>query len=282
MRETKTLKIAILNMYLETTENQGLRCIDEILTTLPFPAEFDYFNVRYDYQLPGLDYDVYISTGGPGNPLENNLNWTPDYFKLVDKIIDWNNTNKETPKYWFAICHSFQMLCSYLEVGTINKREYFSFGIVPLKKTKAGQTDELFDSFEDSFYAADHRYFQVVSPDLAKLDQLGASIIALDEYNPAKPAERSVMAVRFSNEMVGVQFHPEADVKGMYTILENEKTQADINRIYGNNKLNEINGLLRNPDTIDKMNKTLLPQFLESCQKRLIYSHSFEAVNESV
>ena len=268
MRESKKLRIAILNMYLEDSEQQGLRCIQEILDKLSFPVEYKFYNVRAHYELPGLEYDVYLSTGGPGNPLEFNVNWSENYFSLVDQIIDWNMINKNKPKFWFAICHSFQMLCSYLQVGTITKREFVSFGIVPLKKTNAGLHDELLSGFNNIFYAADHRYFQVITPDLARIDAMGATILALDEFNASQPLERSLMAVRFSPEMVGVQFHPEADVKGMKIILENERMQADIKKLYGSDKLNEIMQLLDDPDTIDKMYETLLPEFLKSCQNR--------------
>ncbi len=82
--ERPMLRVAILDLY-EGAENQGMRCIRELLNQF---AEFnhielhkDEFEVRLQKQVPGLDYDVYISTGGPGSPLESEgSEWEAAYF----------------------------------------------------------------------------------------------------------------------------------------------------------------------------------------------------------
>lgn len=282
MMKTKMLKVAILNMYKENADNQGLRCIQEILDRSELNISYSYFDVRSLFEIPNLDFDVYISTGGPGNPLEYNENWSDKYAKLIDDLFEWNKENKQYPKFLFAICHSFQMLCAQTGIAKITKREHFSFGIVPLNKTISGSMDEILQEFEDKFYVADHRYFQVVNPDSSKLKHLDASILAYDELNQDLSIEKSLMAVRFSPEIIGVQFHPEADVKGMRAIISRESVQAEIAKVFGSTRLAEIKTLLDNPDTIEKMHQTMLPKFLMSCQNRLTYSSNLEAVNESV
>ncbi len=282
MKKTRTIKLAVLNMYKENTDNQGLRCIKEILDSSEFNIDYTFYDVRTLFEIPNLDFDVYISTGGPGNPLEYNENWTESYFDLIDSLFKWNKENPGAPKFLFSICHSFQMLCSHTGIANITKREHVSFGIVPLKKTKAGLDDPALAGLSSLFYAADHRHFQVVNPDFARIENMNASIIAMDEFDPTKSLGRSLMAVRFSPEVVGVQFHPEADVKGMRAIIAKESVQDQLALIYGTHKLEEIQHLLDMPDTIEKMHQTMLPMFLRSCQNRLTYSPIAEAVNESV
>ena len=63
--------MAILDLY-EGAPNEGMRCIREILAMIaPEKSDIftDEFEVRLHKKLPGLDYDIYISTGGPGSPL---------------------------------------------------------------------------------------------------------------------------------------------------------------------------------------------------------------------
>ena len=65
------------------------------------------------------------------------------------------------------------------------------------------------------FYGADFRDYQVVAPNTEKLETIGAEILAIERPRTDDNSERAVMAVRFSKEFIGVQFHPEADVEGM-------------------------------------------------------------------
>jgi hypothetical protein len=71
--EKRTVKVAILDLY-EGAANQGMRCIRNILIEwaekndlLLYAKEYD---VRLKNELPDTSYDVYISSGGPGSPLE--------------------------------------------------------------------------------------------------------------------------------------------------------------------------------------------------------------------
>ncbi len=66
--EPTTLKVAILDLY-EGVENQGMRCIREILNQFAdsnhLNLEKTEFDVRLRHEAPGLDFDSYISSGGP-------------------------------------------------------------------------------------------------------------------------------------------------------------------------------------------------------------------------
>ena len=88
--EPSTLRVAILDLY-EGAENQGMRCIREILNQFAdshhLNLEKAEFDVRLKHEVPGLDFDIYISSGGPGSPLESEgSNWEKKYFGWKNSI----------------------------------------------------------------------------------------------------------------------------------------------------------------------------------------------------
>ena len=93
--ENEPLKVAILDMY-EGAENQGMRCIREILNKF---ADMqgrelirDEFNVRQHNELPDFSYDIYISTGGPGSPLDSEGSlWENSFFEWIEKVEKYNS-----------------------------------------------------------------------------------------------------------------------------------------------------------------------------------------------
>ena len=84
-----SIRVAILDMY-NNFPNEGMRCIRQLLRRAEAENEVDFeidtFNVRADNAVPGLDYDFYISTGGPGSPLQSDEPWETNYFAFVDEI----------------------------------------------------------------------------------------------------------------------------------------------------------------------------------------------------
>ena len=53
---------------------------------------WDEFEVRLKKEVPDLSYDIYISSGGPGSPLESEgSEWEKVYFNWLDKVERWNN-----------------------------------------------------------------------------------------------------------------------------------------------------------------------------------------------
>lgn len=256
------LRLAILDLY-DGTPNQGMRCIKEIIDRFEDQFEVTIFDVRDKGELPGLEFDLYISTGGPGSPLDGDGDWDIRYFKWLDTV--WRHNLTEQPKkHVFFICHSFQMACFHFELGSIVPRKSMSFGTFPVHQTDAGITDPIFEGLDNIFWAADFRRWQFIEPDRARMESLGASILALEKIRPHVPLERAIMAVRFSDEMVGVQFHPEADSMGMVKHFEEDERMKEIIAKHGINKYKRMMEDLRNPQKIAKTNATVLPNFLRS------------------
>ena len=113
---SKTIKVAILDMY-EGATNQGMRCIKELLNQYAdveqLNIDYNTYDVRLKEELPNLTYDLYISTGGPGSPIDStNTSWENKFNKFIATIINHNLTNHRK-KHLLFICHSFQLACKY-------------------------------------------------------------------------------------------------------------------------------------------------------------------------
>jgi len=259
----RKLKMALLDMN-AGPPNQGMRCIREIAHL--YEQEFDIteFDVRVTNEVPDMGFDIYISSGGPGNPLEGNGIWDVKWYDLVDNLWLYNQENTDSKKYVFFVCHSFQMACHHFQLGEITRRKSTSFGIMPVHKTKFGEIDPIFSSLPDPFYAVDSRDWQLVQPDLTVFQKHGARILALEKIRTHVEYERAIMAVRFSKEFIGTQFHPEADAEGMMRHFSKEDIRNQVIENFGQEKYNDMMDHLNDPDKIELTHRTILPSFIEN------------------
>ncbi len=267
-----SVKAAVIDLY-NNEPNEGIRCIKDILSEVDTGdgVSFDYkvFETRYKEEIPGQDYDIFISSGGPGNPFDGEgTRWEKLYFKLIDKILDHNQNNPERKKYLFFICHSFQIMSRYFKLGKVSRRDKTSFGLLPFTKTKEGADDRLLKNLPDPFYAADIRQYQVTDPDKKVFDELGAKILSY-EIPVSERTEKAFTAVRISNEIIGTQFHPEADPESMLYHFRQEERRRQVEDLFGPGKYEEMIGWLQYEDKVKLTRKTILPGFLGYAVKEL-------------
>ncbi|HWR94362.1 MAG TPA: hypothetical protein VN192_04085 [Flavobacterium sp.] len=255
------IKIAVLDMY-NGEPNQGMRCIIDIINGFNQIVTFQIFDVRRKCELPKIeDFDIYISSGGPGNPLEGDGNWDIKYYNFIDQIVEWNKEQK-VKKHVLFICHSFQMACKHFGLAEISKRKGTSFGVMKVHKTELGLNDPLFEGLEDPFYAIDSRDYQVVQPKLSMFKKKNAQIISLEKIRDHVQYERAIMAVRFSEHLVGTQFHPEADPLSFIANLKSAEKREKIIGMKGRQKFRDMLEDLLDEDKIYKTNQTIIPNFL--------------------
>lgn len=262
------IKIAILDLN-EGVRNEGMRCIREIVARIQLSdqqaLEWEEFEIRNKIQIPSLQYDIYISSGGPGSPLESQgSEWENEYFNWIKSIENWNadpmNVRK---KFIFFICHSFQLACRYFNIAQVIKRRSPAFGIFPIHMLKHHEdVDSVFDGLGDPFYGVDSRDFQVIQPDRNKLEYIGAEVLCIEKERPHIPLERAVMAIRFNKYMIGTQFHPEADTKGIGTYLVQEDRKKTFIEIHGQQKWESMLDHLNDPDKVSLTNSRILPNFI--------------------
>lgn len=261
------VKLAILDMN-NNEPNQGLRCIVDIASFFKKDVEFKVFDVRAKNEIPDTSYDIYISSGGPGSPLEQG-SWRAPYLELMQALWDFNKASDDQKKHVFFICYSFQVMCDYFELGEIKLRKSTSFGILPVHKTKAGRKDQLLDGLNDPFFAVDSRDWQLIQPRLKVFQEHGASILSLEKIRTHIELERAIMAVRFSDEFVGTQFHPEADPIGMKEHFEKDDNKQIVIDNFGIEKYEQMMDRMDDPDKIIMTYETVLPKFITSAIQQL-------------
>ena len=268
------LRIAILDLY-EGEANQGMRCIRQIINEWSefhsIETSFDEFEVRQHQQIPDLSYDVYISTGGPGSPLESEgSNWEAAYFNWLSQVEKWNShPEHHNKKHVFFICHSFQLVCRNKGIGLVNKRKKTAFGVFPVHVTFEGQQDPVFAGLKDPFYVVDSRDYQITTPDFEKINSIEAKILCIEKYRPYVPYEQAIMGIRFNEYMIGTQFHPEADAIGMSMYLQKKEKKQTVVENHGEEKWKSMVEQLNDPDKIMWTYTHVLPNFLSIAHKQL-------------
>ena len=266
----KKLRLALLNLY-DGIPNQGMRALREILDTYSSKIEYTEFDVRGKYEIADTSFDIYISSGGPGNPNEGDGIWNKNWNNLVQEL--WT-LNKNTPdpkdrKYMFFVCHSFQMACNYFGLGSITRRHATSFGIYPCRKTASGKKDILLKGVEDRYFVFDSRDWQLVQPRLKIFQESGARILSLEKMRDHVDYERAIMAVRFSPEFVGTQYHPEADPEGMKIHFSKPENKAIVVKNFSLQKYNNMMKSLADPERVERTYHSVIPAFINDAISKL-------------
>ena len=260
----EAIRIAILDMYARAP-NEGMRCIRQLLARSAaehdLPFQVDTFDVRTGNAVPGLDYDVYISSGGPGSPLASGEAWEPRYFAFIDALLA-HNDRRDDKKHLLLICHSYQLVSRHLGVGDVTRRKSTSFGVLPVHRTAAGLAEPVLHGLPDPFYIVDSRDYQLVNLDHDRLAALGAAVLCLEKERPHVPLSRAVMAIRFTPEVLGTQFHPEADGEGMLRHLRTPARRQQVIADFGEAKYEEMVRLLADPAAIARTEAVIVPTFL--------------------
>ena len=262
------LRIAILDLY-EGQPNQGMRCLRQLISEWSqvqgVETHTEEFDVRLRDAVPDLSFDIYISSGGPGSPLDSEgSSWETAYFSWLSKIEQWNNDpSKTNKKFVFFICHSFQLVCRHYRIGNLSKRKSTAFGVFPVHVTLEGQQDPVFAGLKDPFYVVDSRDYQVTTPAFETLHSMGAKILCIEKYRPHVPYEQALMGIRFNPYMVGTQFHPEADAIGMSMYLQTEEKKQTVIENHGEEKWRSMVTHLNDPDKIMWTYAHLIPNFLQ-------------------
>jgi len=273
--EKRKINIAILDLY-EGVANQGMRCIREIIEEWSNSGNFDVtykeFDVRLKMELPSIDFDIFISSGGPGSPLKvDESKWEKKYFSWLESIENWNNQPGNFPKkYVFFICHSFQLAARYYQIGNVCKRKSTAFGVFPIHMLEDGKNELVFEGLNDPFYGVDSRDYQLIEPNHNRLREMRGSILAIEKHRPHVPFERAIMAVRFNQYFLGTQFHPEADAIGMSMYLQREDKKQMVVENHGEAKWESMVEHLKDKQKILWTHNHVLPNFLNNAIEELV------------
>jgi anthranilate/para-aminobenzoate synthase component II len=141
---------------------------------------------------------------------------------------------------------------------------------MPIHKTEEGANDFLFKNLPNPFYAVDSRSYQFIEADEEKMEKMGMKILALEKVRPHIHLERAVMAIRFSEEIFGTQFHPEADPKGMLENLKDDKNKDAMIENFVMEKYLETIDRMDDPDKIVLTQSQILPRFLKHAAQQIM------------
>ena len=272
--EKNNIRIALLDLY-EGQANQGMRCIREILNQFgennELDVTWDEFDVRQKQEVPDLSYDIFISSGGPGSPLDSEgSEWENTYLTWFDSVQVWNkDDNNLQKKHVFLICHSFQLACRHLQFGTVCLRKSTSFGVFPIHLLKDGKEELVFEGMDDPFYVVDSRDYQVVESLQTDKTTSTATVLAIEKERPHILLQRAIMAVRFNDFMIGTQFHPEADAVGMSIYLQIPEKKKSVIELHGEEKWLSMIEQLNDPEKIMFTYEHILPNFLHNAVDNL-------------
>jgi GMP synthase-like glutamine amidotransferase len=261
------IKVAILDLY-DGIENEGMRGFQEILHRYKLKNNlnltFEIFDIRKKVEVPGMGFDIYIHSGGPGSPIDSEgTEWEKKYFQLIDKIEDHNRSNNPQKKYGFYVCHSFQLMCRKYQLGDVNMRKSASFGVLPVHQTQAGLSEPVFEGLTDPFYTVDSRHWQVIHPNEKRFTDLGMQLLTIEKERPYVDLPRAMMAIRFDEYSIATQFHPEADATGVRSLLLKEEEKQEVIAEHGLDKYNEMLERLEDPDKLTHTQNTIIPNFLD-------------------
>ncbi len=251
------IRIAILDMY-DGAANIGLRCLHNIIKDWEsehhLNTETIVFNTRGACEIPDDNFNIYLCTGGPGSPLNSvTEKWDLLFTQWLEHIYAIN-------KPVFLICHSFQIACRHFDLGTVCLRKSRQLGILPVHTLVE---DDLFKELQETFYALESRVYQIIAPNDAKIKLMNAQIMALEKMRPEVPLERAIMAMRFSKNMYGVQFHPEAELNELIVYFQDPATKQSIINEFGIEKWNRIMDHLDENSPIISTYSHLIPNFLD-------------------
>lgn len=266
------IRVALLDLN-NNHPNQGMGNIIEVAQAFKShaeePVDIEVFDVRYKNEIPKVeDFDIFISSGGPGNPHKEGKAWEQPFEDFLNGI--WaHNQKKQQKKFLFLICHSYQVACIYWDIAEVTERKSYSFGVLPMHKTQAGKEFFLFQNLPDPFYAVDSRAYQVVQPKKETFENRGIEILALEKIRPNIPLERAIMSIRFSDEIIGTQFHPEANPEGFLKALKVEKYKNSIIEEHGLEKYQRVVDRIDDEDKVVLTRREILPSFLKYAASQL-------------
>lgn len=266
-------------MY-EGQPNQGMRCLRELINLWSeqrsLDVVWDEFDVRQQAEVPDLSYDIYLSSGGPGSPLDSiNADWEQAYFQWFESVEAWNADSANTrKKFVFFICHSFQLICRHYGIADVSKRKSTSFGVFPVHVLLEGQHDPVFAGLHDPFYVVDSRDWQAVHPHWEKMHALGMTLLCIEKFRDHVPLPQAIMGIRFNTYMIGTQFHPEADAVGMSMYLQTDEKKKTVIENFGEAKWRSMIEQLNDPDKIMWTYAHIIPNFLNIAADHLQVVHT--------
>jgi homoserine O-succinyltransferase/O-acetyltransferase len=237
----RPLRLCIVDMN-NAHVNQAMRCLrgladsffEHVRKTNPdLPCERLEVSPRDTNDPVPRDCDLYLSSGGPGSPFDGDGQpWSADYGQFCDGVLDSASRGGQDRQALFAICYSFEMVVRHFGLARIAPRAERKFGVMPIYTTGEGQKHPLLAPFGDRLFAFEHRNWEAIDVDEAKLRGLGGKLLARESRDGVSKG-RAILALEAGPGIETVQFHPEADRPGVMNWVARPEQAAAFKATYG-------------------------------------------------
>ena len=266
------LRICLVDMN-NGVANQATRCFRRICDgfTKRVRAEnpgvevtFRHVQPRNLGELPDLESDLVLSSGGPGAPTDGfDDPWCVGYRKFLDDVMAANTKAPETSTKLLLVCHSFEIGVLHFDLADVKKRPTTKFGVMPAYITKAGQELPYLQPFGYRLFTWEHRNWEVVNLDARKLARMGGALTATESHARSKVnSGDAVIGLTFGPGVDGTQFHPEADKPGVLAWIEKPEHASAVTDAYGRTLYEKMIATLSNPDRLARTFALLIPGWL--------------------
>lgn len=272
MEPQQPLRICLVDMN-NGVANQATRCFRRIVDALKVRARaanpgleiiFKHVQPRNLGELPDQEVDIVLSSGGPGSPYDGwDDPWCTGYREFLDSAVERNLASPQASPKVFVVCHSFELSCNHFKVATMRRRpDGTKFGVMPVYITEAGQSATFLKPFGDRLFSFEHRDWEAVDLDEARLQSLGGRVLARESRAGRTDKGTALLAFDFAPGISGTQFHPEADLAGVLAWVLKPEQAERFKKVYGETLYERMVKTLDNPDRVARTFAMLIPTWL--------------------
>jgi hypothetical protein len=168
------LRVGLVDMN-NGVANQATRCFRRLIDAFGARVAranpgvelvFKHLQPRNLGELPTLDEDIVLSSGGPGSPHDGwDDPWCTGYRKFLDGVIERNLKSAHESIKVFAVCHSFEIATVHFKTAEMRKRSALKFGLMPAYMTPHGERADFLTPFGYRLFCWEHRNWEAVSPE---------------------------------------------------------------------------------------------------------------------
>lgn len=285
-RSAAPLAVCLIDMN-NGVENQGIRCfkgiIDRFFDTVrranpDIAITFSHVEPRNKGERAPRAADLYLSSGGPGSPFDGyDEPWCTSYREFLDELAAEGLANPDAARSLFVVCHSFELCVQHFQVARMTQRETRKFGVMPVYMTDEGLASPLLCVFGDRLFAFEHRSWQAVDLDTAKLAALRGTLWARESRDGHSKGE-SLLSFQFAPNIEGTLFHPEADRAGALAWIARPDQAAAVIAAYGELTYLRMLRTLDDPTRLARTYALLLPGWLSRRFRTLAPQRGWNAV----
>jgi hypothetical protein len=281
------LRLSLVDMN-NGVPNEAVRCFRRLLDGFTarvraanprLSVTLEHIQPRNLGELPSRDADLILSSGGPGSPHDGwDEPWCTGYRTFLDRVVDRTAQRPDGAPTAFVVCHSFEISIQHFRFAEMTRRQDLKFAIFPAYLTAEGQQEDFLRDFGDRLFAWEHRRWQAVNLDAARLRSLGGAVLARESRPGRKDKGEALLGLRFAPGLEGAQFHPEADRPGVLAWIHRPEHTAALEDAYGQSLLKLMLKTLDDPARLARTYALLIPGWLTSRFNRLAVARGLKPI----